>query len=620
MIITYAHASHPEEAVCYNENKLNKSLSEIPEHKKEDLNVQNWNAPSATLLLKNMPSSTAGEHIAFFKMTRMGNLNPKLKNCITHFKVALHPEDKFTNRDLRECSGKILKEMGYVDTPYLVYRHFDEPHPHLHIVASRIKADGQIVSDKHLGYKLRVLADELEEKFDFKKARQLGGEESGVKKENWYLRSLMELTSRKSPRQYVKDAYTESLINRPSLKVFLERLERRNVSANIKPFESSDEPGVKKIGLSYGIISDNPKYSIKNREDMEVRLGGKLTPGEKESLQRNSYFHVENNDKILAIGYNDRGEVKISDDEFAPALPKGEYSVRANKLGNLFQWGNLKDKLDNASVEEAINYSLSNEESLIKEEPAGLTKLIVSAENSYLHGIEEAYQEGYRFKDIPNELRDYLPEITLNSAYIEKMANNYSMVYRNPNEATEALLGHLQGRKWNDIDLLLDPDLYDSYRDRPDTRILSELSVDIMPSDLQEMVHIWNLDLERASADNDELLPAYLKEKEKENKLLCRQLDEAIKSFNYDHAGRIADQMKEIKYMDTANLGFIRDIPELLNKIIGKIPGYSDEEQIPEKPQNPAASGGGKSEKVNKTNQIGENQNNQNRIPPESIT
>ncbi|MFR0764188.1 MAG: relaxase/mobilization nuclease domain-containing protein [Alistipes communis] len=45
--------------------------------------------------------------------------------------------------------GSYMERMGIVDTQYIVARHNDTEHPHLHIVYNRVRYDKKLVLDKH---------------------------------------------------------------------------------------------------------------------------------------------------------------------------------------------------------------------------------------------------------------------------------------------------------------------------------------------------------------------------------------------------------------------------------------------------------------------------------------
>jgi len=48
-----------------------------------------------------------------------------------------------------EIGRRWLNEMGFDDNQYVMVRHTDTSHQHLHLVASRVRLDGEVVSDSH---------------------------------------------------------------------------------------------------------------------------------------------------------------------------------------------------------------------------------------------------------------------------------------------------------------------------------------------------------------------------------------------------------------------------------------------------------------------------------------
>ncbi len=50
--------------------------------------------------------------------------------------------DKLSNELMGQISGDYLKQMGISDTKYIIGRHYDKEHPHLHIVFNRVNNNG----------------------------------------------------------------------------------------------------------------------------------------------------------------------------------------------------------------------------------------------------------------------------------------------------------------------------------------------------------------------------------------------------------------------------------------------------------------------------------------------
>ena len=73
---------------------------------------------------------------------------PSLKNFVGHLSLNFAPEDapKLSNRLMADIANEYLRRMGIVNTQYIISRHHDKPHPHVHIVYNRVDNDGNAIS------------------------------------------------------------------------------------------------------------------------------------------------------------------------------------------------------------------------------------------------------------------------------------------------------------------------------------------------------------------------------------------------------------------------------------------------------------------------------------------
>ena len=76
---------------------------------------------------------------------------PSLKNFVGHISLSFSPEDapKLTDRLMADIAKDYLQRMGIVNTQYIISRHHDKPHPHVHIVYNRVDNDGNAISRDH---------------------------------------------------------------------------------------------------------------------------------------------------------------------------------------------------------------------------------------------------------------------------------------------------------------------------------------------------------------------------------------------------------------------------------------------------------------------------------------
>jgi hypothetical protein len=78
-------------------------------------------------------------------------LNPNISKPVAHISLDFSVEDKsrLTDRFMVDVAQDYLKKMGYKDTQYIITRHHDTDHPHIHIVINRIDNNGNRISDQN---------------------------------------------------------------------------------------------------------------------------------------------------------------------------------------------------------------------------------------------------------------------------------------------------------------------------------------------------------------------------------------------------------------------------------------------------------------------------------------
>lgn len=75
-------------------------------------------------------------------------MRPGLKNFVGHISLSFAPQDtpKLTDGFMAEVAREYMKRMGITGTQYVVFRHKDQPHGHVHIVYNRVRNDGTAIT------------------------------------------------------------------------------------------------------------------------------------------------------------------------------------------------------------------------------------------------------------------------------------------------------------------------------------------------------------------------------------------------------------------------------------------------------------------------------------------
>jgi len=62
-----------------------------------------------------------------------------------HLFVTFSPKDELSNEKMIKLSRHYMDGVGFGEQPYLVYRHLDTAHHHLHIASTNVRADGSLI-------------------------------------------------------------------------------------------------------------------------------------------------------------------------------------------------------------------------------------------------------------------------------------------------------------------------------------------------------------------------------------------------------------------------------------------------------------------------------------------
>ena len=76
-----------------------------------------------------------------YHLQRLTSLNETVTNRVLHIELTFHPTDKLRNREMVKLAEEYLQRMKLAHQPYLVYRHCDTIHPHMHLVMPGVQKD-----------------------------------------------------------------------------------------------------------------------------------------------------------------------------------------------------------------------------------------------------------------------------------------------------------------------------------------------------------------------------------------------------------------------------------------------------------------------------------------------
>lgn len=123
-----------EAALNYNENKVSQGKAEC-------LYAGNF--------LKEANAMNFHNKLEGFE--RHNELNERAKTKTMHVSLNFDPSEKLPNDKLLKIAGDYMEKIGFGNQPYLVYKHEDAGHPHIHVVSTTIRKDGSRINTHNIG-------------------------------------------------------------------------------------------------------------------------------------------------------------------------------------------------------------------------------------------------------------------------------------------------------------------------------------------------------------------------------------------------------------------------------------------------------------------------------------
>jgi hypothetical protein len=93
----------------------------------------------------NMAGDTPRELSAEFSASR--RLRPNLSKAVHHVSLSVADGERLTDAQWRQVADTYREKMGFDGSQFVLVRHSDQDHDHVHLIQSRIRLDGSVVSD-----------------------------------------------------------------------------------------------------------------------------------------------------------------------------------------------------------------------------------------------------------------------------------------------------------------------------------------------------------------------------------------------------------------------------------------------------------------------------------------
>jgi hypothetical protein len=199
------------------------------------------NKSGARLIGSNMTGKDPESLSKEFRIS--SDLRKRVTKCVYHVSLSVSPSEKLSERVWLKIARAYLNGMEFNENQYVIYRHTDREHDHIHIIASRIRiTDGSVVSDSWNYRRSEKLVRFLEQQFGLSqtpcswKKNKRGPTTGEMRRQR--------RTGEVNKRSQLHRAIDQSLKDNPSLEEFIRRLTVQGVNVRLKKSTEGKSEGI----------------------------------------------------------------------------------------------------------------------------------------------------------------------------------------------------------------------------------------------------------------------------------------------------------------------------------------------------------------------------------------
>ncbi len=210
------------------------------------------------------------------QLAQNNDRNSRVKKPVFHVAIALEKGAKVTNEEFKKIGEKYMRKFGFNPdfdpnnpekgiTPYVMVRHTDTTHPHIHIIASRIDSKGYCNNPSN-DYKLsNKICRGLEKEFGFRVVPTLGSDIKETKREEMRMRERFAKEGKKVPnyrRMFIAkiDKYTQPVGGgKRTFGSFVKELKKEGITVNL----NTDKARTRINGISFSMVRNGETIRYK---------------------------------------------------------------------------------------------------------------------------------------------------------------------------------------------------------------------------------------------------------------------------------------------------------------------------------------------------------------------
>jgi len=177
---------------------------------------------------------------------------PDKRQAVFHSVLSFYPGEKVPDKKMVEIAEQYLERIGMVNTQYVVAKHTDKDHLHMHVIANRVDNEGHSIAEGWLGLRAKKVAQELTQEHGLKAAQT----------KDVALTHKESLQPAEAKRYQIYEAIVESLDKSNDFRDLEKRLLKRGIDTQYRYNPRTNEPE----GISFRLGKQCYKGSQIDRE------------------------------------------------------------------------------------------------------------------------------------------------------------------------------------------------------------------------------------------------------------------------------------------------------------------------------------------------------------------
>ncbi|WPV65926.1 relaxase/mobilization nuclease domain-containing protein [Chitinophaga sp. LS1] len=201
---------------------------------------------------------------------------PDKRKAVFHGILSFYPGEQLTNEALAQIGREYLEKLGVTNTQYVITKHTDTDHLHLHIIANLVNNPGKAIRDNWIGLRGKKTAQQLTQKYQLIPAidKKIG------------LTNLQALNQEEAARYEIFQAIEVVLLRCKTLPALERELMKKGIDVQYK--HKGDTQQLQGISFKKGLYafkgsSIDRKYSIAG---LQKAMQQQITQDQKPSNRR----------------------------------------------------------------------------------------------------------------------------------------------------------------------------------------------------------------------------------------------------------------------------------------------------------------------------------------------